>query len=470
MRRTSLFALLLTGCLTPRYVRPETPVDAAWPEAAAAPAEDESAAGWRAAFPDPALQGLVERALVNNRDLQRTALAVEQARVQLRLSDAALAPGASLEGSFSTTHVPASVSPFGEAYEVNQFGVGPQVSWELDLFGRLRSQRRGAAERLVAAAEDWRAARLTLIADVGQAALQERVLARQLQLAEEALVLRREAAELVRVQVDAGLVSELDLKTAESLVAAAEVSRAQLERSTAQGHNALVLLVGESVDRLPAADDALEDAIALTIPAGLPSDLLTRRPDIRAAEHRLVAAHADIGAARAAMFPSISLTGGINTASSSLLGLFDAGTLAWSVTAPSLTAPIFQFGARRATVRASLVAREGAVAGYEASIQSAFREVADVLVARRTTESEVVAQQRVVDAQRARVELASARYRGGSSAYLEVLDAERERFAAEQSLWSARLARVQLGVTWFKVLGGGAEDQVEVPAWRAEEG
>lgn len=465
MRRLPWLALMLSACMAPKYTRPEPAIAEAWPVEVTAPAQEDADGGWRETFSDPQLQALIDTALENNQDLRATALAVEQARVQLRLASSALGPTLGAEGGFSTSRVPAAVSPFGEAYSINQWRVGPTATWELDVFGRLRNERRSAAEATRAAAEDWRTARLALISEVATTALQERTLAEQLRLAEEALALRQEAAELVRVQVDAGLTSDLDRRQAEALVATARASRARLQRARDQSHNALVLLVGQPVEPL-GPTSRLSGMVLTRVPAGVPSELLQRRPDIRAAEHRLIAAHADIGAARAAFFPSISLTGGVNVASSSLTSLFDAGTLAWSASAPSVTAPIFGFGANRARLRGSQVGREQAVAVYQGTLQAAFREVADVLVAWDTYDEQVQAQEAVAEAQRARVDLAMSRYESGTSSYLEVLDAERDRFSAEQTLMDVRLERAALAVTWFRVSGGGIEGQAG--PWAAE--
>ncbi len=466
MRSHILLLALLSGCLAPKYVRPDAPVDAAFPGADAVDTDLEPTAAvrdWRSAFPDPLLQDLVERALANNRDLRATALTVEEARTRLRLASAALGPAIQLEGSFSTNHTPASVSPFGEAFDVNQFRVGPTVSWEIDLFGRLRYQRQSAAQATRASAEDWRAARLALIADVVSAALQERVLVEQRDLAQATLEGRRKAADLVTQRLDAGVATELDRQEADALVASAEANLAVLQRGAAQAHNALVLLVGEPVEPLPPSGPDLSGMVQTTVPPGLPSDLLEDRPDIRAAELRLQATHADIGAAKAAFFPRISLTGGPNTASSALTGLFQPGTLAWQFVAPTIVQPLVGWGQKFANLSGSKIAREKAIARYEGTIQSAFREVADVLVAWPTFTREVDARDRLAQTQATRLELATQRYEAGVADYLSVLDAERSRFSAEQSLMQARLDQALLAVSLFRVVGGGLEGEAELP-------
>ncbi|NVB40996.1 efflux transporter outer membrane subunit [Pseudenhygromyxa sp. WMMC2535] len=469
-----LISTALSGCLAPVYERPEAPVSDGFPSLErregedpsslpTAAAEGEALPDWRAVFTDPTLQELIDRALENNRQLRSTALSVEQARVQLRLARSAFGPSFTLEASYSNTHVPASTSPFGESYTVNRFDIGPAVSWQLDLFGRIRYQRNAAIEQTVAAAEDWRAARIALIADVAGTALQERVYAERRKLAQEALDARIEAAEIVSAKVDAGLSTELELRQVEALVVTAEVSLAQLERATAQTHNALVMLVGEPVEPLAPSGPDLEAMVMSTVPAGMPSDLLNNRPDIRAAEHRLIATHADIGAARAAFFPQISLSGSMSTASSALLGLFQPGTLAWSFVAPNIVQPLFNWGGKRADLQAAKISQEAAVASYEAAIQSAFREVADVLVSWPTVEDELVSQEALLEVQSARVSLANQRFDAGVSDYLEVLDAERERFAAEQSLMDVRLSKALLAVSLFEVVGGGVESTAPMP-------
>lgn len=457
MRSVLLLALAaLTGC-APHYTRPDAPIADAFPGAEVAAGAQAESSGWRDSFPDPTLQDLIERALSHNRGFQATGLAIEQARAQLRLASSALGPSVSLGASHTDTRTPASVSPFGQSFRVTRFGVGPEASWELDLFGRLRHQRRAAVEQVAAAEEDWRAARLALIAQVADTAVQEQALAEQARLARETLDNRAEVVELMQMQLDAGLLTDLELRQAEALVASAQVSLARLDRAAALAHNALVLLVGEPVAPLPASGESVEGLVETTLPAGLPSSLLTQRPDIRAAEHRLIAAHANIGAARAAFFPQISLTGSLNTASASLLGLFQPETLAWSFVAPTITQPIFAWGSKRASLRAAEIARERAVADYEAAIQAAFREVADVLVSWPTVDAEVDAQQVLLDTQADRLRLAEARYDAGVSDYIDVLDAERERFSAELALVSIHMTEAQLGISWFRVIGGGTE-------------
>lgn len=456
MRSVALL-LLLTGCLAPRYNRPTAPVPDALPEQAQLAAwTTEGELDWRQTFRDPGLQRLIESALANNRDLRATALAVEEARVRLRLASSALGPAVGLEASYTHIGTPASVSPFGEAYTVTQARVGPTVSWEVDLFGRLRGERRSAALGVLASAEDVRAAELALIGQVATAALQERVLAEQSELARRTRDGRVEAADIVRLRVEAGVASELDLLQAQALVSSADASVASLERATEQAHNALVLLVGEDVPHQPRSGASLDGLVALHVPAGLPSELLVRRPDVRAAEQRLIAAHADIGAARAAYLPSISLTAAPATASSSLTGLFQPGTLAWNVAAPTLTLPIFRWGQLRANEKGAKVARERAVAAYEGSIQQAFREVADVLVALPTVDTELQARTELAETQAARHALASQQYEAGVTDYLSVLDAERDRFTAEQSAMDVRLQQALLAVDLYRVLGGSA--------------
>lgn len=459
--RSLLPLLLLTGCLAPKMELPEAPVAQAWPTEAVPDGTDVP--DWQTLLPDPELRDVVGRALASNRDLRQTALAIESARARLRLASSALGPAVDLSATYSSAHTAESVSPLGRGYTIQQFSVGPAVSWEVDLFGKLRNTRRSAAEQTLAAAEDWRAARLALVAQVTRTALQERVQREQLALAEEALEARRQALDLVGTRVDAGLSTDLERRQAEVLVASAQVSVAQLQRAAAQTHNALVELVGEPVEPLSPTGPELTGLIGPAAPAGLPSDLLTRRPDVRAAERRLAAAHADIGAARAAFFPQIRLTAGLNTASPDLLGLFAPNTLAWNYALPSLTQPLFRWGQNRADLAASKVDRERMVASYEGAIQTAFREVADVLVAYPTLRAEREAQEDVTEAQTDRVQLATQRYEAGVADYLEVLDAERDRFAALQSLMDVRLQEALLAVDLFQVVGGGAEGLVPLP-------
>lgn len=470
MREVRALVLLaaLSGCtLAPKHVRPESPVDDRYPELPAGTTEEAdgpavSETDWASYYPDPRLQELIRRALAHNRDVRRVALDVEAARSLLRIQRSELFPGVQATAGATYTQTSAASSPVGQGYRIEQYQVGLAIpSFELDLFGRIRSLTRGQLARYLASEEAWRAARVALVGQIATTHLAERAAAEQLDLARQALETREQALELARQRFEAGISSEIDLRQAQTLVESARVSVATLTRQRAQAENALRRLVGASLEGLPAPRPLGEQGIVTDVPAGLPSDLLAQRPDLRAAEQRLRAAHADVGAARAAFFPRISLTGSLGTASGDLTGLFAPGTAVWSFV-PQVVQPIFQWGRNRANLRLSEVRKEQAVVDYEIAVQTAFREVADALVARATLREQLAAQERLVEAQRARFGLAQQRYDNGVASYLEVLDAQRELFTAEQGLVQVRQAWLTNAVDLYRALGGGftAEDTV----------
>jgi multidrug efflux system outer membrane protein len=463
MRSPSIVLLLLAGCsLAPKYVRPEAPVASAWPEPPAASGavseagSDSGAAapdvGWRDYFGDPRLQALVTTALANNRDLRVAALDIERARAMYRIQRADRLPSVDGDASAAFSN-PASAG----AAVTTRYEVGPQLSFELDFFGRVKSLSDAALAEYLATEEAARTAQISLVAEVANAYLAERAYAEQLDLARQSLVAREASLELDKQRFDAGVSSELDLRQSETLVESARISVATLSRGQAQAANALILLAGAPSADLPPAVPLADQAVGATLGAGVPSDVLLRRPDIRAAEQHLRGANADIGAARAAFFPRISLTAALGTASTDLLGLFGAGTGVWSFI-PALTQPIFQFGRNQANLKVARVDREVAVAHYEQAIQTGFREVADALAARQTLDEQVLAQERLRTAEARRLELADQRYRAGASSYLELLDAQRSLFDAERALIVARQLRLASAVDLYAALGGGLRE------------
>jgi multidrug efflux system outer membrane protein len=458
---TAIAAAVLAGCsLTPDLVRPEAPVAPAFPPHAAAapgltPARAAVDIGWREFFTDARLQSLIAAALENNRDLRTAVLRIEEARAQYNVQSADLLPNLNGVGSGTRTRTPANVSPVGRALNTTVYQVGLSLaSFELDFFGRVRSLNEAALAAYLATEEAQRAAQISLIAETAKAYLSELGAGEQLVLAQRTLQSREEGYKLARQRFDVGASSALDLRLQETLVQSARVSVLTLQRQQAQARNALTLLVGAPLQNLPAGADLSSQNVITAIPGGLPSDLLTNRPDIRAAESRLVAANANIGAARAAFFPRISLTAALGTASTALSGLFDSGTMSWSF-APQLTLPIFDAGRNRGNLDLAVVRRDLAVTDYERTIQTAFREAADALVARGTLEEQVEAQRLVREAQADRLKLADQRFRAGVSSSLDVLDAQRELFTAEQNLVQTRLLRLTNAVDVYRTLGGG---------------
>jgi multidrug efflux system outer membrane protein len=358
-------------------------------------------------------------------------------------------------GSRSRARVPAGVSSTGRAITSSTYTANlGSTAFELDFFGRLRSLEAAALESFLATQEARIDAQIALVAEVANAWLTWQVDRRQLRLTEETLASRRQSLDLVEARFRNGIATQLDVAQAKSSLETARVNQSQYTRAVAQDRNALELLLGRPL----AADEAPETGIDATVavpPVGMSSTVLLRRPDIREAEHKLRSANANIGAARAAFFPSISLTGSLGVSSTTLGSLFEAGSRAWSF-APDLTVPIFTAGKNQANLDATKAQRDIAVATYEKTIQTAFREVADALAARRTLIDQIAAQRALIDASRASLELSQARYDRGISDYLAVLDAQRELYSAQQTEINLELSEAANLVGLYKALGGGA--------------
>lgn len=471
IRRLSLAVLaatVLAGCsLAPKYERPDAPIATSYPAEPAPPTGQlalvTADSGWREFFPDQRLQALIGTALEQNRDLRIAALRIEEARAQYNIQSADLLPNVNAGAAASRGRTPSALSPVGTSMVSTSYQVGLNLAaFELDFFGRVRSLNEAALSQYLATEEAQRAAHIALVSEVAKAYLAETAFAEQLELARQTLKARQSGYDLAKQRFEVGASSALDLRQNETLLHSARVSVATLARQQAQAQNALTLLVGKPLAGLPAPQELSAQNIVTDIPAGLPSDLLTRRPDIRAAEQRLLASNANIGAARAAFFPRISLTGGIGTASNELSGLFEAGSRTWSFV-PQLVVPIFDAGRNRANLNLTQARNNIAVAEYEKAIQVAFREVSDALVARATLDEQTDAQRAVLEAQAERLKLAEQRYRGGIASSLDVLDAQRELFSAEQSLVQVRLLRLTNAIDLYRSLGGGLRARTTMP-------
>jgi outer membrane protein, multidrug efflux system len=455
-RAAAALGLVLAGCsLAPRYERPAAPVASA-AGAAEAPAAATDAIGWRDVFADARLQSLVALALENNRDLRVAALNVELTRAQFRIERAERLPSVGATASGTRAHVGADLSPTGSDRTTTTYTVGVGVTaFELDLFGRVRNLSAAALEAYLATEEARRSAHLALVAEVATQYLSQRALDDQVALARRTLETVEASRALTKRTFEAGQSSELDLRTAEAQVQTARFNLSSAELQRAQAEHALVLLVGQPLPAdLPAPTPLDAQAFLAELPAGVRSDVLLRRPDILAAEHALRGANALIGAARAAFFPSISLTGFAGTSSTELSGLFGSGSGTWSFT-PRIDLPIFRGGALAASLDVAHVRKSIQVAGYERAIQVAFREVVDALVARAALDEQLEAQQARVEAEARRYELSDLRYRKGVDSYLGVLTAQRDLFAAQQLLIQSRLARLTNLVDLYRALGGG---------------
>jgi outer membrane protein, multidrug efflux system len=457
--RGAALGLALASCsLAPRYHRPPALVPTEVPDGAA-PVPDASAVaelGWRDLFGDERLKALVALAIRNNRDLRVAALNVELTQAQYRIQRADLLPDVSASASGTRQRIPANLSTTGSALTTTGYIVGlGATAFELDLFGRVRSLSQAALEQYLATDEARRSAHLALVAQVATQYLAERALDDQVALARRTLETVESSHALARRTYEAGRTSELDLRTAETQVETARFDLSSALEQRARSQHALVVLVGQPLpEDLPPPTPLDAQAVLSELPAGVPSAVLLRRPDILAAEHGLLSANAVIGAARAAFFPSISLTAFGGTSSAELSGLFGGGSGVWSFT-PRIELPIFRGGALRASLDAAEVRKSIQVAQYERAIQVAFREVADALVSRGALEEQLAAQRARVEAEQRRYDLSELRYRKGVDSYLGVLTAQRDLFAAQQILIRSRLARLTNLVDLYRALGGG---------------
>ncbi|WP_321935055.1 MULTISPECIES: efflux transporter outer membrane subunit [unclassified Paraburkholderia] len=468
----ALAAALLAGCtMEPHYNRPEAPVSQSFPQGGvyatqpvaagangqAAPSAKGAAAtdiGWREFFVDPRLQQLVAIALKNNRDLRVSVLNVEASRAQYQIARAELFPAINGTATDTRTRVPRDLqTTANNPYSV--YNVGVQASWEIDFWGRIRSLKDQALAQYLSTAYARKAAEITLVSEVADQYLTMLSDDDLLKVTQETLKTAQDSYNIAKAQFDTGTGTELDLRQAQTVVENAQANMQAQLRARAQAENALVLLIGEPLPAdLPQGLPLDGQALLNDIPAGLPSDLLTRRPDIMQAEETLLAANANIGAARAAFFPKISLTAAFGTESLSLGGLFKAGTAAWSFV-PQVTLPIFEGGSNIANLQLANVEKRIEIASYEKSIQSAFREVADGLAARGTYDEQIAALERSTFANQRSLDLSELRYRNGVDSYLPVLAAQTSLYTAQQSLVTARLARLTNLVDLYRALGGG---------------
>ncbi len=457
--------LVLSGCasMAPKYTQPAAPVPSEWPsgpaykESAAKPGEPAATEiKWQEFFIDKQLQRLIGLALENNRDLRIAALNIERSQALYRIQRADLFPTVDAAASAVEARTPGVLSGTGNAITTHQYSVGLGFSaYELDLFGRVMSLKDQALEQFFSTEEARRSVQISLVAEVANNYLTLAADKESLKIARDTFTSQQTSYNLIKSRFEAGASSELDLRQAQTSVDSARVDIARFTSLVAQDENALALVIGAPVppDLLPSGLSAITAMKELS--AGLPSDVLQRRPDILEAEHLLKAANANIGAARAAFFPRITLTTSIGLSSDQLSGLFKGGTGTWMF-APQITLPIFDTGRNRANLKVSEVDREIFLAQYEKAIQGAFREVADALAQRGTLGDQLEAQQSLTDATAVSYRLSEARYEKGISSYLNVLDSQRSLYSAQQGLIAVRLFRLTNLVTLYKVLGGGA--------------
>lgn len=459
----------LSACnMAPKYVQPVPPVPSNYRQPLRNGGEAAAEVSWERFFGDPRLKAYIAAALAHNRDLAAAAARIEQARAQFRIQEAGRLPQVDGNASGARTQTPTGSLGLGDAFgsglpssiTYNQYTVQVAVSaFELDFWGRVRNLSEAARRQYLATIEAQRAFRLSLIGDVAATYYSIRSGEEGIALAERSVASRRQALEIAKLRMDAGVTSSIDYDQSLVLLTQAETELAELHRTTEQLQNQLLVLVGGTiVDRGPEGRPIGDAEQFEALDPGLPSALLRNRPDILQAEQQLRAADANIGAARAAFFPTISLTGAFGFASPTLDGLFKDANQSWSF-GGSGSLPIFDWGKRKAQLGAAKAQRDELVATYHHTVQNAFREVSDALVGRRRYREQIVAQEKAVAAQRRLAETARLRYGNGISIYLEVLDAERNLFSAEQQLLRLRASELQNGVSLYVALGGGLDSQ-----------
>ena len=449
--------LALTGCasMAPPFETPALPVPAHYATPGTDTGTPAATTGWRDYFTDPRLQALIAQALENNRDLRTTALRVQEARAAYGIQRADMLPTLGAQAGLDRSRVPADLNLTRQPLLGSQYQAGVGLaSWEIDFWGRVRSLNDAALQNYLASDAARRAVTLGLIAQVAQSELALRELEERLLLAHQAIASRKESLRIFQRRVDVGSASRLNLTQVQTLLSQAEALGAQLEQARAQQANALALLVGAPVGPTPATV-RLDTLQMPPLRVGLPSDLLAQRPDIMAAEHQLRAAQAQIGAARAAFFPRVALTGSLGTASAELGGLFDSGSQAWTFS-PTISVPLFNGGRLRNNLNLTEVRRDIAVANYEKTVQGAFRDVSDALVARQVLARQLAIAQDARAAQSERARLSQLRYDHGAAAFLEVLDAQRDLLVADQQVVQLRRALLSSQVSLYAALGGGA--------------
>jgi multidrug efflux system outer membrane protein len=434
--------------MMPQYERPAAPVAAQYPDAVQTNESRATDITWQYFFADERLKRLIELSLTNNLDLRVAVLNVEQSRAQYRVTRSASLPTVDAGGSYTRS------GNFSTASDSWNASLGT-TAYELDLFGRVRSLNRQALEKYFATAEARRDTQITLVAEVATEYFTLRQMEEQLQVARQTLAAVQESYDLNKVEFDAGAIGEMDLRTAEGQVQTAKINVMTYGRQLEQARNYLTLLVGTplSADLPPARPFAGTNLLA-EIPAGLPSELALRRPDILEAEHTLKAASANIGAARAAFFPTVSLTASVGATSSQLSRLFGSGTGVWSFS-PQVTVPIFTGGQNRADLDAAKISKRIEVANYQKAIQTAFHEVSDALVAAESYRQQITAEDALQKAEQDRYDLANLRYRQGEDTYLNVLSAQQDLYSAQQGLLEAQFNELSSRISLYKALGGG---------------
>ncbi|MDE4917954.1 outer membrane protein, multidrug efflux system [Cupriavidus metallidurans] len=469
-----LVPLALAACsLEPTYQRPESPVPQAYPTGPAYESANKGPAGqarpdqatpaaslgWEDFFTDPRLRTLIGLALANNRDLRIATLSIDQARARYRIQRAAQFPAINANAGFASTRLNSDLRAPGQDAVINSWTAGVGFNaFELDVFGRVRSLKHQALEQYLAIEEVRRSAQISLVAEVASAYLTWQADQELLRLSKETLKVQQDAALMISRSKSAGGMAEIDMHRGQTQVQTAQVDVEQFTRQVAQDENALALLIGGQLPAdLPPPQPFANNSYVAELPAGVPSTLMEQRPDIMAAEHQLKGANANIGAARAAFFPQISLTATVGVASTALASLFTGG-MAWAF-APQITLPIFNAGANQARLDIATVQKDINVAAYEKTIQGAFREVADGLAARGTYDRQTVAQEALTKEVSETKRLAEIRFKNGVDDYFPVFDAQRQLYDAQKKMVTIELARLTSRASLYKALGGGWSQQ-----------
>ena len=456
-------SLALSACaMIPKYEQPAVAVPEAFQHDTAPSGIVAASLGWQDYFADPRLHRLIEIAIERNTDLRGAALNAEAVRAQYMISRAALLPGINASGTGQRGRVAADLSSKGSSYVSSAYNVGLGVtSYELDLFGKVRSTSQAALQSYFASVAARDATHLSLISSVAKAYFNERYAEERMALAQRVLQTREQTYKLTQLRHRAGVISAVDLRQQEALIESAKADYASAVQAREQARNAMAVLLNQPLPAdLPAGLPLSRQFAIKQLPAGLSSEVLLNRPDIRAAEFALKRANANIGAARAAFFPSISLTGMIGTGSTELSGLFKGGNSTWTF-APSINLPIFNWGSNVANLDYAKIMQQAEIVNYEAAVQSAFRDVSDALVAREQLDKTYAANAQQSKAYADVLRLINLRYRHGVASALDLLDAERSSYAADTTQLATQLTLLENMADLYKALGGGLKQHTE---------
>ncbi|MCX4187998.1 efflux transporter outer membrane subunit [Methylophaga sp. OBS4] len=453
---------LLTACsLIPDYQRPEPTIDIV--ENTEAGSISVAELGWREFYRDPALQQLIQLALDNNQELRAASLSVEQLQKQYHIQRAARLPAVDVEGAASRERSPQALGFSARSGISEQYSVGLGITaWEIDFFGRIESLSQSALQQYFASQAARDSAQLSLIAEVADGWLSWQASRAQYQLATGTREVREESYRLIQKRFDNGLVSELDLRQAETAVHEASILEAQHQQQANQNFTTLQLLTGQTLDKSQWQADWQQIGQLQDIPANLSSEVLLQRPDVLQAEHQIKSANADIGAARAAFFPRISLTASLGLAGSEPAQLTETGSRQWQI-APQFTVPLLNFGVNQTNLDVSELQKDINIANYQQVIQQAFKEVRDQMEARYTLDEQIKAQNDLIAATERSLALARSRFDAGIDSYLDVLDAQRSAISSKLNQIDIRLQRLRNQLTLYKALGGGLLETTNQP-------